>query len=227
MGNQRAMRRMAGFSCFMGILLGLVACQPHVEVPQPAPEKLDIEKVLVVRFHDMSAVYGAGQSARCTICGHAFVTGEVAAGAVEKLTDELMAQLNAREDLTPIPPGQARGVLAGYFEKNLEIEAEREILVEAGTKLGADAVMVGHIYRYEERLGGAYSVSKPAAVTFGLNLIRVPDGMVLWSGAYSEIQQSLTENLLQMGTFFGRGGKWLTADELAHYGLAKVLGTLN
>jgi hypothetical protein len=92
--------------------------------------------------------------------------------------------------------------------------------------LGADAVLVGHIYRFEPRRGGAYSVRQPAAVTFGLNLVRVPDGKLLWSGAYNEVQQSLTENLYLIGTFFKRGGKWLTVDELALEGLTQVLDTL-
>ena len=223
-----------GFEClslaarwvFAGLTVSLAACQPYVEVPQPAPEKLSVERILVLPFQDLSAVYGPAQSVRCPICGHAFITGEVASGAGEILTEQLMSLLDAREDLTPIPPGQAQGVLAGYLERNLGNDTEREIPLEVGVQLGADAVMIGHVYQFEARRGGPYSVRNPAAVTFGLNLVRVPDGKLLWSGAYQEVQQSLTENLYRIGTFFRRGGKWLTAEALALDGLTQVLDTL-
>ena len=213
-------------SLVWGVMVTLSACQSHVKVPQPAPEKLAVSKILVLPFQDLSAVYGQNQSARCPICGQVFVTGEVAPSASETMTDQLMELLERREDQTPIPPGQGRGVLAGLLATELGLGPELDMVLETGARLGAEAVMIGHIYRYEERQGRSYSIRRPAAVTFGLNLVRVPDGKLLWSGAYEEVQQSLTENLFRMGTFFKRGGKWLTAGELSASGLGQVLDTL-
>lgn len=208
------------------VLIFITGCQSHVEVPQPLPEELQIKKVLVMPFQDLAAVYGVNQSTRCPLCGHAFVTGEVASEAAATMTEQLMALLQKQGDFVAIPPGQARGVLAGYLNQALGSGAEMDLIMKAGTQLDAEAVLMGHIYQYRERRGNAYSVNQPAAVTFGLNLVSVPDGRLLWSGAYQEVQQSLTENLFQMGTFFERGSKWLTAEELANYGLEKVLETL-
>jgi hypothetical protein len=59
----------------------------------------------------------------------------------------------------------------------------------------------------------------PASVGFAVYLIEVASGKMLWSDAFSETQRSLSENILQAKGFFEMGGKWLTADELALYGV--------
>jgi len=58
-------------------------------------------------------------------------------------------------------------------------------------------------------------VIKPASVAFEALLIRVADGRVIWRVRADETQRSLSEDLLQAGTFFRKGIRWLKAEELA------------
>jgi TolB-like protein len=67
------------------------------------------------------------------------------------------------------------------------------------------------------------SVETAASVGFGIHLIRVHDGRLLWSRQFDETQKSLSEDLFRLGTFVKRGGAWLTAQELSRFGLEAVM----
>ena len=100
------------------------------------------------------------------------------------------------------------------------------MVAETGLRLEADAVVVGNIYRFRERVGSDYGAERPASVAFTLAMVRVEDSSVIWSTVFDETQHSLMENLFNIGTFFKRGGKWLTAEQLARYGLQEIVDEL-
>jgi hypothetical protein len=83
--------------------------------------------------------------------------------------------------------------------------------------------VVGHLYRFRERIGESYSVEQPASVAFEVHLIRVEDGELVWRGAFDRTQGSLMENLLQISYFFREKGRWVTAEELAAEGVKEIL----
>jgi TolB-like protein len=97
--------------------------------------------------------------------------------------------------------------------------------VELGRGLQADAVITGTIYRFRQRVGASMAATTPASVSFAIEFIRVSDGRVLWSRAYDETQRSLDQNLFKLGRFLKKGGKWLTAEELAVFGLKEVMAS--
>ncbi len=103
--------------------------------------------------------------------------------------------------------------------------SELELVLETGRQLSADAVLMGRVYRFRERLGSAYSADSPASVSFDVLLISMEDGRVLWHGRFEETQQPLSENLFTINSFFKRKARWLTAEELADDGLREVLTT--
>ena len=80
--------------------------------------------------------------------------------------------------------------------------AEAAFVAEAGRKLGADAVMVGHIYRFVDRVGGKYAAESPASVAFDLHIVRTADARVLWTGVFDETQKPLTDNLFNISYNF-------------------------
>jgi len=43
---------------------------------------------------------------------------------------------------------------------------------------------------------------------------------------FDEEQQALTQNLFDIGKFFKRGGRWITAEKLSEEGIEKGLDTL-
>ena len=122
-------------------------------------------------------------------------------------------------------PNDSEGVFRMNSDSDRTIDTP-ELLVEMGKKLQADAVMSGMIYRFRQRIGTSFSVDTPASVALGVHLIRVADSRLIWTGIFDEMQHTLSENLLKWRTFVRRGGGWLTAQQLATFGLHETLATL-
>lgn len=99
----------------------------------------------------------------------------------------------------------------------------KSLVTDVGKKTGSDAVLIGYVTKYADRVGEKYGVSKPASVGFVLYLFSAKDGAILWTGSYRETQSSLSENLFNIRLFFKRGMKWLTADEIAKWGVSETL----
>jgi hypothetical protein len=140
------------------------------------------------------------------------------------MTEQLMAFLNEETAFTLIPPGTGEGVRSTILTESVGT-AERDIQIETGRRLGADAVVSGTIYRFRERVGTGYSVQTPASVAFGMHLIRVADGRLLWTGHYDKTQQPLSENLFNFSNFIKGGASWLKANDLADEGFDGVMKT--
>ncbi len=209
------------------MLLLLTACKTNVVVKESSDTPFSIEKLLILPVRDMSAVYGAGESVRCPVGGSVVMTGEVAEGATEFLSDSLYSALKRKHDFELVPPGQAQGVLSNLLYGDAGTLSERALLVETGQALNADAVLAGYIYRFQERIGTSYAVKSPASVAFDIHVVSVADGRVLWSGQFNETQKSLSENLLGLETFIKRKARWVTAREMAQAGLEDILQTLS
>jgi hypothetical protein len=101
-----------------------------------------------------------------------------------------------------------------------------EALAQAGRKMGAETVIVGTVFRFRERVGTQAGVTQPASVELALYAIDTKSRTVIWQGMFSETQQSLSENLFQMGDFFKRGARWLTAAELGQAGMTKLISRM-
>lgn len=93
---------------------------------------------------------------------------------------------------------------------------------QLGQGVAADAVLEGIIRVYREREGTKFGAI-PAAVGFEIRLLSAQDGSVLWVGDYFEEQKPLTEDF---AGFVQRGGKFVTAEELARSGVVQVLQRL-
>lgn len=217
--------------CLVGIgiialILLLSACKSDVIIPETPVVKSAIEKLLILPFKDLSTLYGKNVNVRCPLCGNVFSTGDVETFAVDVLTDRLTSIIKSRKDFELIPPGQAHGAMSVLLAADKKELSERDILVKIGHALYADAVLVGHVYRFKDRVGTRYSVDSPASVAFDIHLIDVSNGSVLWVGHFDETQRSLFENLFKIGTFLKRKGTWITAEEMAVSGLEDVLQTL-
>ncbi len=94
---------------------------------------------------------------------------------------------------------------------------------EFGRQQKADSVFCAYVYAFRERVGSAYGVDLPAMVIFELNLVSVATGSILWQAHYSETQKPLSENAFQIGKFFKRKGRWITAEEMADEALEKCI----
>lgn len=97
------------------------------------------------------------------------------------------------------------------------------IAVRLGKSLQADYVVVGIVWDYRDRVGSKMAAEEPATVSFSAFLVDVAAGQRIWREKYTKTQQSLSDNLLKAPEFFKQGGKWLSARDLAHLGIKKML----
>lgn len=105
--------------------------------------------------------------------------------------------------------------------------SEPNRLKRIGEMVYADAVMIGRVQRYRERVGDEWGARSPASVAFSVDLIDVRRGDVVWQARFDETQKSLSESLFSLGDVSQRGVRWLTADQLAQEGVRKAIGQLH
>jgi len=237
-------RNKTGFAITLLItgLFLLSVCQSHsaaTEVPSSAKRP---EKLVVLPFKDMASIYGEGVSVRSPLSGKVFMTGKIVQGANEILEQHIISLLRARNDFILIPTSrakgflpivgfglpptrQAQGVLYGLLKNYENPLSDRNIAVKTGLSLDVDAVILGYIYRFRQRVGKRYSAELPASVAFGIYLIDVETGRILWRGYFDETQRPLSEDLFELGTFLKRKGRWITAKEMAHSALDEIFLT--
>jgi TolB-like protein len=100
-------------------------------------------------------------------------------------------------------------------------------LRQLGEAVYADAVLIGRVRRFRERVGDEWGVKSPASVAFVLELVDVRRGDVIWSASFDETQKSLSENIFALADITERGVRWLTAEQLAHEGVKKGVAQLH
>jgi len=135
--------------------------------------------------------------------------------------------------------GQIYGFLAGQtryrFVPDLTVEATVARIatgdaIEAAKALaaetGADSVLFGTVYRFQERVGTRFAATQPASVSFDLALYSVPAGEVIWKGQFDETQEALSSNLLNAWMFWRAGPQWFSVRDLAGLGVERLLRTL-
>ena len=195
-------------------LFSAVGC---ATTPEPGPPALILTKykqVALLPFANAAALYGEGKEVRNPLTAKVFTTGAVPETAPDVLTQELWNQLQTKTSSRIIPPEQSLGEKAELISE-ATVFRERRLLAELGRRQGADAVLMGTLYRFRERVGLKYSAETPAAVTFDLQLIDASSGRVVWWRSFDEVQQPLSENLLNLGTFIKVKGRWLTAAQMS------------
>jgi len=199
-------------------LLGCTASAPT------RPRPIDMESLLVLPLSMATQHYEIGTTVRCLECDVTVQTGSIEGGAAEFMNKALVAFLREKTPYTVIPLWTVEGISPRNPSQDLR-GADRRLLVEMGKSVHADAVLKGTIYRFQQRVGTGLSVETPASVAFAMELIRVADGRAIWNRAFDETQQGLDQDLFKLGSFLSRGGKWLTAEDLATAGLQEMMAS--
>ncbi|MBL7204553.1 MAG: hypothetical protein ISS63_09490 [Desulfobacteraceae bacterium] len=200
-------------------------CQSgRAPVQSQSPPQPIIKKVVVVGFRAAISKGEKSDLVRNPITGTAFMSQPVPQDVVKWLTDQLFDMLVTDKRWNLIPPGQAKGIVESIVGSDTKVGVSPlKMLQEVGKTFGADAVLVGQVYRWRERVGSDFGVDSPASVAFDLSLVRPSDGAVLWRGNYDKTQRSLFEDLFDLKTYIKSDGLWLTAKKLAKLGLEKLL----
>ena len=144
-------------------------------------------------------------------------TVAVPTDAGDIVTQLLWSRLRTRQGVTVLPPSEAAKVLTSPATS--QPSAVQSPAVTVAKQLKADASLIGQVLVYQERVGGRFGASPPATVGFEAKVVAA-DGQVLWEGNYYERQRPMTEDF--MG-FIQRHGVFVTAEELASYGVDQML----
>ena len=181
-------------------------------------------RIAIISFQAITPEAGTGNAVRCPICGIVSSSGKILEGS-EKIVEEVFVnKLNELEGLELIPSKKVQSIYKKISSEKPK-RVYQETLRKVGNELGADYLAIGFVYRYAERVGYKYSSEHPASVVFEIHLIRTNDGSIIWRGFFDKTQKSLTENVLDISSFFRGGAKWVTARQLTEQGMDDVFET--
>ncbi len=144
-------------------------------------------------------------------------TVTVPTGAGDIVTQLLWNRLKTRQGMTVLSPSETANALAS--QATSQRSSSQSPAIAVAKQLKADASLIGQVRVYRERVGGRFGASPPATVGFEAKVVAA-DGQVLWEGNYYEKQRPMIEDL--MG-FIQRRGVFVTAEELAAYGVEHML----
>lgn len=204
------------------LMVGGVGCYSAPPEKPSAPPSSSSQKLLFLPFEDMTVQYGKNAEARCPLSRKIFMTGEVHVDAESFLNDRVLNLLRSHTTYQILPAGSEQGIQSALISGAKTQMSELSYLVQTGLNVSADMVMIGHIYRFEDRVGTKYAVDSPASVAFDLHLIRVRDARLVWTESFDETQRPLDENLLKLGSFLKRKGTWVSAHEMANIALEEM-----
>ncbi len=96
--------------------------------------------------------------------------------------------------------------------------------VEVGKKVGVDILIIPYILSWNQRAGSSVGVTSSAELIMDYFLIDVRgEGSLLSRSHFDEKQESLAKNLLNIGLFVKRGGRWVTVEELANEATQRMI----
>ena len=195
----------------------------------PSPQKKPLftkipplEKIAVLPMDRASAKPGM-EKATCLLSDTTFEPYDITPEDAERVTDILQGMMKKDKRFKIIPEGVCIAFLSAVIKADIKTKQLR-LIQSFGKELGADAVLYGKLFRYEDITRGEFL--KPASVAFTLHLIRVSDGAILWRYTFDETQKPLSENLLKFGFYRKVGLRWLTAAQFAEFGLNEAIKDL-
>jgi hypothetical protein len=186
-----------------------------------APQKI-CKRVLVLPFVDLGTAFGPNASVRGPLTRKVFVTDAIAAHGELFMTKTLRRLLRAVPNIqwvTAKAPEMVSHPKSGPRPEMIRL------LQSLGHRHKSDGVLIGYLYAFRERKGGALGAESPAYVAFEMVLMSVESGRLLWQPKFSETQVPLNQNLFELGKFIQRKGRWVTAREMAAQALKEMLQT--
>ncbi len=199
--------RAFALALLMALMLTLAACSPAQNKPAPALMQPGLTLGI--------APYTQPTNTRELMAGY---IPEVTVAATREemgIMDENLVLLLQDKDIS--------FSLLPALEPLSSSQTPLEAWVIIGQQKNVDYILAPYVLYFRERQGGEAGVVKPAAVMLDFYLIDVRNGRLIKRSHFTEEQQALSQNILSIGTFFQRGGKWLSAQELAVEGANRAL----
>lgn len=213
-------------TCFLSFMISFSGCQlQNQKTPVERAPVQRINKLVTIGFHPAMPLGESPGIFRSPVSGTVFMAEPVPESVADMMTSRLFDRLVERDIYDLISPNQAKGVYSSLVSSD-RVLSDIEIAKKIGQAFEADAVLLGHLYRWREREGANYAVRRAASVAFDLYLVRASDGAILMRGKFDKTQRSLSENVFDLETFMRSGGKWMTVEKLAEFGLSDILAQL-
>jgi hypothetical protein len=202
---KRASRRIAWFAAVAALLGG--CAEPLVQVRDVGAgrgQPLALQKIAIAPFR---AAPRAGAPA-------------LPSGAAELVAGYVADALGARGVAT-IPASDVAQVMGGDTGAD-----PRSVPQLVRSEFGADAVVIGTVYRFRDRSGEALGSTRPASVGFEVKIFATETNKLLWAGVFDHTQVALSENALTATRYPGGGTRWMTADELGRWGASQMVAAI-
>jgi hypothetical protein len=175
---------------------------------------------VILDFYEMRDVK-MGEPYTCPLTGLTMTPGAVEEGAGVAVADLFRSSMAIR-GFSVISPDDTRKI-AGQLMTGRHEGYTEQVGLAVGRKLEADVVIQGIVVRYAERVGGKFSVDRPASVAFCVALINVADGRMVWKARFDKTQKDLLSDVLDIRSFFKGGMIWQTVGQLAGMGVEDML----
>ena len=132
-----------------------------------------------------------------------------------------LAEALLERGIEVVPAQDSKGILADSTRSSdLHRDASRLARAAVG-RLGVDALLVVEVARWSPR-DALRRPPAPAAVGFRATLHGGTDGLLLWSGEFSDRQVSFFESPWRSLRYPGMGTRWLSVTELARWGSRRL-----
>jgi len=188
------------------VVAGIFACAQKNNKTAPLPEPVNGKVLIADIYLDANDV--------CPLCMRyaqvCLIEGNGQAGFSDALTEAFTQK--------------SYGIVKGKISKTGKPDPETvKLYAQLAKKMGAKYLVMPVLYCWSERRGTALSSSQPARVGFHIHIYDPETSKEIWGGDFNEEQEPLSENILDVQTFISRGGKWVTAQELAKEGVMKLI----
>ncbi len=142
-----------------------------------------------------------------------------------KLDQVVQETLAAHETSGYMPPALTRQCqeIVVFEQISRGRESAFKYWTGVGACMNADYILIPQALAWQERDGGEFGTTTPAGVVLDIFLVEVKTRRIAARFRFDKTQQALSDNLLKAGEYFKRGGKWVTALELAREGLSHGL----
>ncbi len=188
-----------------------------------------LKRVVILGFRPVSPIFKGSSYVRCPISNNTFRGERVSEDVTATMTNLFLKHISNNKYFEIIMPQMVENEFLDLYQV-IDNTRKKEILLnyirQIGLAFDADAVLLGHVFRWEERVGSDFSAIKPASVSFDLHLIETEKGKVVWTEEFDKTQRSLSENLLEIKTFIKGKARWLTAKGLADIGISEMVKKL-
>jgi hypothetical protein len=171
------------------------------------------------------AVSGEHSVLDCRLSSLKFFPEFYSPGAVREISSALHEELEKNYG-TALKGYEASAAVFKALTLEQPDSTLRSLATAFARKREAEYVFVGVLENYIERKGNTRGINNPASVSFSLYLVRASTGSVVFEGTFDETQQALSENIFKVRSFFQRGARWLTAEELAREGIESIIAEI-